>query len=69
MVEQGAGLGAVIHLAAGLRRRYDPVRVGVHAEVEMLWGEWRVAGSARHATIAWSLNHTVKLPRWRRPAS
>ena len=30
----------------------------------------RVArGSAAHAAIASSLNHTVKLPRWRNPAS
>jgi len=26
-------------------------------------------GSAAHAAIASSLNHTVKLPRWRNPAS
>ena len=30
----------------------------------------RVArGSAAHASIASSLNHTVRLPRWRSPAS
>jgi hypothetical protein len=28
-----------------------------------------VRGAARHAAIASSVNQTVKLPRWRRPAS
>jgi len=28
-----------------------------------------VRGSAAHAAIASSVNHTVKLPRWRRLAS
>ena len=35
LVEQGAGLGAVVHLAAGQRRGHDPARVGVHAEMEL----------------------------------
>src|SRR4051812_35919658 len=28
-----------------------------------------VRGAARHPSMASALNHTVKLPRWRRPAS
>ena len=35
LVEQGAGLGAIIHLAAGRCRGHDPARVGIHAEMKL----------------------------------
>ena len=37
-VEQGAGLGAVVHLAADQCRGHDPARGGIHAEVELAPG-------------------------------
>src|SRR4051812_34802666 len=35
LVEQGANLGAVIHVVGGQRRRDDPARVSIHTEVEL----------------------------------
>jgi hypothetical protein len=34
LVEQGAGLGAVVGIAAGQRRRDDPAGVGVRGQVQ-----------------------------------
>ena len=43
-VEQGADLRAVVDIVGGRRRRDDPAGVGVHADVEKLWG----GGEAKH---------------------
>src|SRR4051794_14985093 len=50
MVQQGADLGGVVFVAVGQGGGHDPAGLGVHAEMEMLWGgRWRdvtiVAGS------------------------
>src|SRR5215207_7593388 len=38
LVEQGIGLGAVIHVVGGQRRGHDLAGVGIHAQVQKLWG-------------------------------
>ncbi len=45
LVEQGTALGGVVHVAVGQRGRHDPAGIGVHAEVEMLWGRRRGDGT------------------------
>ncbi len=45
LVQQGADLGGVVHVAVGQRGRHDPAGIGVHAEVEMLWGRRRGDGT------------------------
>jgi hypothetical protein len=38
LIEQGAGLGAVIHVVLGQWGGHDPARVGVHAQMQLLPG-------------------------------
>src|SRR3954449_12520268 len=45
LVEQGTGLGAVIHVGGGQRGGDDLAGVGVHAEMQMLWGRRRGDGT------------------------
>jgi transposase len=45
LVEQGTGLGAVIHVGGGQRSGNDLAGVGVHAEMQMLWGRRRGDGT------------------------
>ena len=44
LVEQGAGLGAVVGITVRQHRRDDPPGVGVRGQVEKLWG----GGEAEH---------------------
>ncbi|TPG55628.1 hypothetical protein EAH89_13730 [Roseomonas nepalensis] len=60
-LEQGADLQAVIGIPASQHRGGDLARVGVRGKVQHL--------PARHPSIASAVNHTVRLPRARRPAS
>ena len=44
LIEQGPDLRGVVDVAAGDRRRRDPSGVGVHGDVEKLWGgRWLAA--------------------------
>src|SRR3954470_4679777 len=45
LVEQGANLGAIIGIMGGQHRGDDLAGVGVHAEMQMLWGRRRGDGT------------------------
>ena len=45
LVQQGTGLGAVIDVVGGQRGGDDLAGVGVHAEMQMLWGRRRGDGT------------------------
>jgi hypothetical protein len=45
LVEQGTGLGAVIDVGGGQHGGDDLAGVGVHAEMQMLWGRRRGDGT------------------------
>ncbi len=47
LVEQGTGLGAIVQVVVGQRRGEDPAGVGVHAEMERLWGGGEVTHHRR----------------------
>jgi hypothetical protein len=45
LVEQGTDLGALIGLRAGQRCGHDLAGVGIHTEVQKLWGRRRGDGT------------------------